>query len=485
MNNLTITKLNIWRKPIKSLTLFLIIFLLITLVSGALSIQSAIQNTERNLRSELPPMATLIWNAQEAERASEGWQWATREMIEKVGSLPYVKAFDFSLAVNLYSDSLKRFNQFRENGVELFSLKGINNSSPIYLQGNIISLINGRFPTQEELDKGLPLAVISRNLAVANSLEIGSIISLENKVHDIEKMISEGIMDPSFVWQKEEFILARRTLEFEVAGLFDINLNSNYFESETGMSWLGTELENQIFIPYLIAEDIFNFDLVHASDGFRIEEMYLEPVFILEDFRDFCSFSESAVEILPDFWEIADLSAVFGPLLSAMNNMEWLAYLVLWITITSTVIILSLLMTLFLRERRAENGIYLALGKSKSSLIGQTLMEVLFLAGPALLLALAAGHFFSDLLSRHMIEQTLLNPERTMDWLLYTIPFELTLFNPGMMSIEEMIAAYDTSLSLSTILSIFGLGLFVILVATIMPMAYLLQLNPKKILLIK
>jgi len=48
---------------------------------------------------------------------------------------------------------------------------------------------------------------------------------------------------------------------------------------------------------------------------------------------------------------------------------------------------------------------------------------------------------------------------------------------------DEIIASYDVSLDLMTILLFFAIGLGTTLIATIVPMFYVVRLNPKKIMM--
>jgi len=48
---------------------------------------------------------------------------------------------------------------------------------------------------------------------------------------------------------------------------------------------------------------------------------------------------------------------------------------------------------------------------------------------------------------------------------------------------DEMLDAFDTSLSVKTMILIYAVGLGAIALSTIIPIAYLLKLEPKKVLL--
>jgi len=94
------------RKPRKAITLFLIVFLLGVLSSGAIFVRHAIYQTEVNLRAQLPAVATLEWaelpdwEFLTPDHLEENMQVfellnPTTDMVEGIGSLTYVKDYDF------------------------------------------------------------------------------------------------------------------------------------------------------------------------------------------------------------------------------------------------------------------------------------------------------------------------------------------------------------------------------------------------------
>jgi len=62
------------------------------------------------------------------------------------------------------------------------------------------------------------------------------------------------------------------------------------------------------------------------------------------------------------------------------------------------------------------------------------------------------------------------------------IPWELTLFNSGAMSVEEVIELYDVSLDFNTALVFVSVGIAIILASTFIPIWYVVKLEPKDIL---
>ena len=87
-------KRNIW----KSITLFSLLFLLSSLMVGAILTRSSIHATDENLRAQLPAVATI---------PESHFIQLDPQVIRQVGDLPYVRAFDYSFTTILNSRELE------------------------------------------------------------------------------------------------------------------------------------------------------------------------------------------------------------------------------------------------------------------------------------------------------------------------------------------------------------------------------------------
>jgi len=182
---------------------------------------------------------------------------------------------------------------------------------------------------------------------------------------------------------------------------------------------------------------------------------------------------------------MANLSDNFRHLTAAMDNMAWIANLVFIGSSVASIVVLSLVIILFLSDRRKELGIYLALGEKRKSIIIQILLEVGIITVVAMLMALFLSQTLSREISSTMLREHIMNiqQEEVSSHFLDNIPIDLVLFNRGEMSIEEMMKMYEVHLNLSTATLLFTVKLSVVGVSTIIPILYIVKLNPKKILL--
>ena len=170
-----------------------------------------------------------------------------------------------------------------------------------------------------------------------------------------------------------------------------------------------------------------------------------------------------------------------------MSTLQNIRNWVFYGSIGATILILSLLITLFLYDRRQEMGIYLALGEKKNKIIFQILLEIMVIAFIGITLAVFTGHLISSHLSQNMLENELLvqlgERGRTSD-----NGAELTILDrlgisTNMMSAEELMASFEISLDTRTVGLFYMVGLGVIALSTIIPVTYVLTLSPQQALI--
>jgi len=508
MNFLKRAIISIKRRPGKTVILLLLVFILGNIISGAISIQQAVGNTEANLRRNLPAVATLEqdWEGVAAHESKTGeWpmvDWLTPEVIRQIGALPYVKEFDFSASVNeIFSGELKRFNiESDENGnmdfeglgiegLERFSLTGVENPEILDLNAGIIELVQGRHFTEQEMQNfngSKSVAVISKEFADLNNLSVGSTFTLDNNVYDYD---DNNATDEEIY--KDENRFDSESYEFEVIGIFE-----PVAIPDTGNEWEDVpreiQIQNRIYVPNIMSETAIKFtDNVrneHSSDNENNDIPYNNIVFLLNDPMELTDFTKAALELLPEFWMVNDLSNTFGNISSSLETLQWLASLVLWIAIGASILILSLLVTLFLRDRKYEIGIYLALGEKKIKVITQIMLEVIATGIIAITLSLFTGSLIAGNISENMIRRDLIAGQQDEDSSnvgLITVGGSdaLAWFSNGEMSVEEMLANYDLSLEAMTIVLLYSVGVGTLLISTVAPILYIMRLNPKKIMM--
>jgi len=465
--------INVLRQPVKSICLLLLFTFLGGILLTGISISRSMIATEERLLMQVPAVATLVYDG----NAIFGWGQPTREEITSVGNLPYVRAYDFTLRTHFYSEQLLWIDSMDPG---YLTGRGVNNPNITDIESGLISLIEGRIFTQEEIDDNAMVMVIPQSFALVNNLSAGSRIEIANIAHDYRWM---GDWSDRFY---EDFILEKRLLEFEVIGIFGSQVE--YGEDAYFVEPI------LFYMPFGVAESMLDFEtqaMIEADEetfralgqGILQEEPFLETLFVLYSPRDLEMFSSVSSELLPDDWTIAGIDeSIFAPIVNSMDMVLELAHAIQLITIVASVFVLTLVLLLFFHDRRFEIGIYMALGSKKIKVIFQILMEVGIIAMLGIVLAIFVGNISSASVSNYLLEQHLIEQMEIGHSHFDVIPWELTLHVPGQMTIEEALELYDVALDIEMILIFAGMGIFAVLVSTIVPIWYVLKLEPKALL---
>jgi len=505
MNYVKRALVSVNRQRGKTTILLLLVFLLGNLMSGAISIRTAIQNTDSNLRSRLPAVATLDFDTMSAFSSFEYtgiWpdDELTADYIHQVAELPYVREFIYFLNWDFHNRDLERYfnpfyydaehawirTNFRDHHTlrpygadfESFAFMGTNVVEPLEFHLGLIELVEGRLLTEEEIRNGEAVALISRGFAQMNNLLIGSTVPMLNGWF-------HWYHEDNMLWQEsftEENLLASQEIPVQIVGIFDLDGVWD-IEDILNLNEVKMQLENRFYVPNALIAEASSFWLEHSEHNV---EFLPQAFFYLENPMYLRAFAEAATDILPGFHQITDLSHTFMDMAGSMEFLLMLADLILGGAISATLIIVSLLIMLFLRDRKHEIGIYIALGEQKVKILFQIWIEVLSITAFAIVLSLFTGSIFSNSLSRQLLENDL-NQRQAQRWTTGTYSTQgmqlLRMFSPGEMDLQDFMEAYDTSMNVQTLTLFFGISLITILVSTLLPIIYAMNLKPKKILL--
>jgi putative ABC transport system permease protein len=367
-----------------------------------------------------------------------------------------------------------------------------------FVQGKA-TLYQGRVFTADEMTGDANVILISKNLADTNTLSVGSVIHFKRDIYKYEMMTAEdgkeasssissgtaadmpAVYDPGIV----------KTLEFEftVIGIFEPRKTTVIGEDGQPQE-VASALENVIYASNSVINDCNNQIAaaeieVNGSDNGYYYYSTVDPMFVLNSPEDLDAFIAEATPKLPQFYQITDNSAEFETVSAPLANMSWIAGIILYVAIGATLLILSLLITLFLRDRKHEMGIYLSLGERKAKVAGQILIEVMMIAVVAISLSLFTGNIIAKNMSGQMLENQIIEEQQNNGDI---YPVKIDVFYPGYysdssISSQDLIDSYKVTLDGNTILLFYLCGIGTVMLSTLIPIAYTLRLNPKKILM--
>ena len=483
------------RQPLKSGIFFLLIILLSSVASGAILIKQAIVNTDQNLRLRMPAISTVMQDAESVYEQTGEWperEILTPDIIRQIGELPQVRAFDYSIDISwgVYGFGLNLWEnpdfffqlgwEYDEDlGVRL-RIEGINYPDFFKTRDQFIELVRGRSFYEEELivNREPYPALISSSFAETNEFNIGTSFDVQVVVFDYAVTEDEEIG----IERRDQPPLVEVTFPLEVIGIFEPiaptlpeNADTDtLFQADRWQSMM----QYRIYVPNIVAEMMFN---ARAEGLINPDEIFFQNFFLLENPLYFEAFA-SEIENLPGSWRAADFSSGFRDISTSMENMKSITNLVFFVAIGAILLIVTLLILLFLHDRKQELGIYLALGETKRNVMMQMIVEIIPLVIVGMTFALIIGSIVASGLSREMLRQQMVQKQseflvseemNQLEYLGYR--FELTH--------DEMLKNYEVKLGARFIILFYIAGLVTILLATIIPIGFMIHMKPKKILL--
>ena len=117
------------------------------------------------------------------------------------------------------------------------------------------------------------------------------------------------------------------------------------------------------------------------------------------------------------------------------------------------------------------------MGESRGKVIGQIVIEVLLVSLAALLLSLVTGNLLGGAVSNTLMQNDWMSNQNEMGGVYYG---SMMAANIDYMDIKN---AYQVSFSAGYIITYLLLGLGTVLLSAILPLLYILRLNPKKIMM--
>ena len=356
--------LYVTRKKGKSILLFFILLIMSTFVLTGLSTQKASQEAQKNLREalggefyvsvELSESNPYFRRVDDGEGALDLYTElpVTRDMINAIMEIGGIEKYDAS-AQTLVSTNLTIFpgnvplKGELNNKIYARTVAGTENNS--FFQSGIMELTEGKHITGNESNA----AVISRDMADQNSLQIGDSISLQ----------------------------ADEEAEVRIIGIYEIRKPDPAYASVVTYE----KLENQIFIDTSALQDLFG-DM--PMGFYEVAFSVYDPAqldSIMSEVKGLSAIDWRAFEVTADNQTYLDAAAPLQKLQALVSSIIWV------IALVSTVI-LSLILAMWGRSRIHETGVLLSLGIGKMKIIGQYLAEVLMIA----VIAFGCSYFTSS-----------------------------------------------------------------------------------------
>ncbi|MCL1852009.1 MAG: ABC transporter permease [Peptococcaceae bacterium] len=457
---------SIIRKPGKTLILLVIIFVLGNIIAGAVSIRQAATNAQVLLRTKMSPVVSLgfdnekyaaLWEQNPALEIED----IALETLEKIGVSPYVKYFDYSakvIGISLSSGFSSSSEDPTLPGISFINAIGVNNPEIVDLKEGLIQLVSGRVFTEQEIKNLTYVALIPQEMAEKNNLSVGSVIPFEC----------------GFDTEAEK----PRTFDFEIIGIYRAKIMEGEFRDgiyapNRALNEMNEMANNEVLKDPNVTES----DYQSILETFKI---YYTTLFILNDPTDLNAFREEVATLLPAYYTVTVASNSLEKSAAPLQSIREIVTLVLCVAVVAAVLTMSLLITLFLRDRRQEIGIYLSLGERKFKVAGQILVEIAVIALMAITLSLFTGNLLSGAISEQMLTDQMAADQANVGQ--YS-PGDYAYRYQGATATEQLAESYTTSLDTTIVLLFYIIGFVTVCVSVLLPIFYITRLNPKKILM--
>lgn len=502
---------SISRRKGKSLILFAVIFILGNVIAGAISIKQSTGNVENTIKNKLGASATIIQNDKAVNKLFESNPEAefpdmgatNIKTLKKIAELPSVKYFDYNQNDSSEVDKLNIYKSESEEeisgaeGKRVF-FKGGNQPELIDERKGKIKIAEGRPFTKEEIEQGKQVTIISKQLAKLNNLKIGDKVVVDRS----ETLNWEELYgDDGQIKKDVEAKKITMDVSFEVVGIFDVlEKKQDKNEQNSGMmSMTDDSLQNTFYMSNKLVETNqkeFLTEIAEKNPAY-FKEMYgeqtvdefvkensgwFEPYYELKNPEEAESFREDATALLTKYDRVLLATDQYQSVAGPLNQMSKLSSIVLYVAIGASLFIVTLVVLLFLRDRKHELGVYLALGEKKIKVVGQIVIEVMVVALIALTISVGTGNIIAKNVSNSLIsaQQT---KEDNYDMNAEMDSYYYSELSSNTVNQEDVVEAYEVKLSPTFIGTFYGVGLMTILLSTVIPLIYIIRLNPKKIMM--
>ena len=234
------------------------------------------------------------------------------------------------------------------NAVMLQAIRNVG-KDPLF-RSEVFKLIEGENIARGEAGKVL----VHEALAKKNQWKIGDKVSL--------KVLGE---------EKE--------LELFIQGIFTGKKQEKY----TGMS--SDFSENMMFTDYTTMAQIFGKKKLVTSLKILVSDS--EKLATLK-----AEMNKKSVQ--SEDYEISEEENQFSGMVESLDAVKQMIFAMIMAVIGAGIIVLSLVLILWVRERMYEIGILLAIGRSKIKIVGQFILELVLVSLPAMILAAILGRIF-------------------------------------------------------------------------------------------
>lgn len=462
MNFINRSYLSIRKRFSRSVILFLAVLLICNVMAGAISIKKALGKTEELYGNAIPIVVSIEEDYLDAGTTST----LSPDLVTELSNSRYVKDYRYYYDYYLRSKTLRLNENTKPEDISSIvdvNIKGTCESKIDLIESGTLNLIDGKLFTEEEIKNAENVVIVSKEVATYNGLSIGDTIKLGM---NFEKMgVEQGYFEE----------------EYRVVGI--VEAKPKYERDPDGEL---VELANQyldvIFMPNEALKNVHD-KINLEKEKYQIDDydsFHAVARYYLTNKDDLENFKNENMAKLPRGFTFADNSKNLTSLEAPIKNMEDIANTIEYASVIVSVVVISLIIVLFIKERKQEMGIYLALGERKRNIALQILFETLIVAFIGITISIGTGNILAKNISNRVIENQLVEQSNKSK---KAYGDDTPTISEIVPEEQELQIECDVTLDLETIIHIYLIAISSITLATIIPISYTLKLNPRKILM--
>ena len=237
-----------------------------------------------------------------------------------------------------------------------------------------------------------------------------------------------------------------------------------------------------MFMPNEALKNIHD-KIIEEQDKYNIKDydsFHAIARYYLTNKDDLNNFKNENMAKLPRGFTFADNSKNLTSLEAPIQNMEDIANTIVYASIIVSIVVIGLIIILFVKERKQEMGIYLALGERKKNIALQILFETLIVAFIGISISIFTGNMIAKNISSKIVENQLVEGSNNQK---SAYGDDIPKISEIIPEEQELEIECNVTLDIETIIYIYVIALSSITLSTIIPISYTLKLNPRKILM--
>ncbi|MEI4789249.1 FtsX-like permease family protein [Bacillus sp. FJAT-53060] len=444
MNFIKRAFLSMKQRKVKSIILLCIFFIVTNLVLAGFAIQNASQKASELAREKLGADVTLQPDFEKSMKQNGGMvkvpSFPDKKTIDKLANSPYVIDYNVTTPSIGEADGFTpiKDEDSEDNNSQIMqvpgdlSIDGVRNSNlTASFKDGRSKIIDGKAITPDVKNKKVTL--IEKRLAEKNNLKVGDKIK----------------------WKSRE----GKEMEYEIIGIYETDEQPPNIE---GVPLAIMDPANKLYVPY---ESLTDAEISNAV-------YYLKNPRYIEEFKK----EAKKTDIDFDTFKLDAHDKLYQQMSGPIENIASISKMVIYVVSIAGAVILGLIITLSVKERRKEIGILLSIGEKKWKMIGQLMVEILCIALLAFGLSLMTGEKVSQKIGDHLLANEIATTEET------TSSSEM-IIDPTQQQTADPIDQIDISITKGDLAKVGGIGIGIALLSTIIPALSILRLKPKNILL--